>query len=82
MRGGFSTWDSDAMWSDSRLTIQPEIRVNQAVRVHGVYTVGGYRNKYFQHGGMYDYRVMATAGVLLPAFTELYSCIRRWRSPV
>ena len=41
------------MWSDSRLTIQPEIRVNQAVRVHGVYTVGGYRNKYFQTGGLH-----------------------------
>jgi hypothetical protein len=53
IRGGFSTWDSDAMWSDSRLTITPEIRVNQAVRVHGVYTVGGYRNKYFQTGGIH-----------------------------
>jgi hypothetical protein len=47
-RGGFSRWGSDALYNDSRLTIHPYIRVNPAIRVHGVYTIGGMRNKYFQ----------------------------------
>jgi len=47
-RGGFSRTESDAFWTDSRLTFYPEIRVNQAIRVHGVYNVGGYTNKYAQ----------------------------------
>lgn len=49
VRGGFSTWGCDALYSDSRLTMEPEIRVNPAIRVHGVYTVGGMRHKYFQN---------------------------------
>ncbi|AFM23274.1 hypothetical protein [Desulfomonile tiedjei] len=49
IRGGFSAYSSDAIYHDSRLTFYPEIRVNPAIRVHGVYTVGGLRNKYAQH---------------------------------
>lgn len=49
-RGGFSRWGSDAFYNDSKLTIQPEIRINQAIRVHGVYNIGGMRNKYRQTG--------------------------------
>lgn len=49
-RGGFSRWGSDAYYNDSRLTLRPVIRVNPAIRVHGVYTVGGMRNKYRQTG--------------------------------
>jgi len=49
-RGGFSRWGSDAFYNDSKLTIQPEIRVNQAIRVHGVYNIGGMRQKYRQTG--------------------------------
>jgi hypothetical protein len=49
-RGGFSRWGSDAHYVGNRLTLYPEIRVNPAIRVHGVYTVGGFRNKYDQTG--------------------------------
>jgi hypothetical protein len=45
-RGGFSRWGSDARYNDSRLTLRPVFRLNPAVRVFGVYTVGGMRNKY------------------------------------
>jgi len=61
-RGGFSRWGSDAHYSDSRLTFYPEIRVNPAIRVHGVYTVGGYRNKNDQFG----------TGVGIPPFERFY----------
>jgi len=47
-RGGFSSWGSDAFYNDSKLTLNPSISLNPAVRVHGVFTMGGYRNKYFQ----------------------------------
>ncbi len=47
-RGGFSRYNSDALYDDVRLTMYPEIRVNNAIRVHGVYTVGGVRNKFRQ----------------------------------
>jgi hypothetical protein len=51
-RGGFSKWGSDAHYSDNRLTLYPEIRINPAIRVHGVYTIAGYRNKYAQASGV------------------------------
>lgn len=47
-RGGFSRWGCDAMYNDMKLTMVPTIRVNNAIRVHGVYTIGGFRNKYVQ----------------------------------
>jgi len=50
-RGGFSRFGSDAFYSDSRLTFYPSIRVNPAITIHGVYTVGGFRNKYNLPGG-------------------------------
>ncbi len=50
-RGGYSRYNSDALYDDQRLTLYPEIRVNPAIRVHGVYTVGGMRNKFFQRSG-------------------------------
>jgi hypothetical protein len=59
-RGGYSMTESDAFFSDSRLTLYPEIRVNPAIRVHGVYNVGGTRNKYFQAYGQ-DANVFAGA---------------------
>ncbi len=46
--GGYSAFGSDVIYNDSRMTLYPEIRVNPAIRVHGVYTVGGIRNKYTQ----------------------------------
>ena len=49
VKGGYSTWGCDALYNDSRLTLRPVIRVNPAIRVHGVYTVGGMRHKYFQN---------------------------------
>jgi hypothetical protein len=48
VKGGYSRSESDAFYSDSRLTFNPEIRVNPAIRVHGVYNIGGMRHKYFQ----------------------------------
>ena len=65
-RGGFSTYESDAMYPDMRLTFTPEWRVNQAIRVHGVYNVGGIRNKY----AMYSNSVVGNAGggVGMPPF--------------
>jgi hypothetical protein len=48
VRGGFSFAGPDAYYNDSRLTLYPEIRVNPAIRTFGVYTIGGYRNKYRQ----------------------------------
>jgi hypothetical protein len=47
-RGGFARWGSDAHYNDDRLTLYPQIRLNPAIRVLGVYTIGGYRNKYAQ----------------------------------
>jgi hypothetical protein len=45
-RGGFSRWGSDASYNDSRLTLRPTFRLNPAVRLSAVYTIGGMRNKY------------------------------------
>jgi hypothetical protein len=50
-RGGFSTWESDALYVDQRLTFVPTFRVNQAIRVHGMYNVGGFRNMYNMSAG-------------------------------
>jgi len=61
-RGGFSTWGSDAAIHDQKMTLIPTIKVNPAIRVHGVYTVGGYRNKYNQTAG----------GVGVPPFERWY----------
>ena len=47
-RGGFARWNNDAFFTDQRLTFNPAIRVNNAIRVFGVYTVGGLRQKYSQ----------------------------------
>jgi hypothetical protein len=49
VRGGYSRYGCDALYHDSRLTLRPVIRVNPAIRVFGVYTVGGMRHKYFQN---------------------------------
>lgn len=50
-RGGFARYESDGLLSDSRLTFNPEIRINQAIRVHGTYNVGGIRNRYAMFSG-------------------------------
>ncbi len=42
-------WGCDAYIGDQRLTFRPVIKVNNAIRVFGVYTVGGLRNKYAQN---------------------------------
>ena len=47
-RGGFSRWGSDATYADQRLTFNPTFRVNNAIRVFGVYTVGGLRQAFAQ----------------------------------
>ena len=49
-RGGFSRWGSDALYNDSRMSLEPTIRVNRAIRLHGIYNIGGIRNKYRQTG--------------------------------
>jgi hypothetical protein len=68
-RGGFSQWGSDGLYVDQRLTFVPEIRVNQAVRVHGTYNVGGIRN-------MFN---MSAGGVGFPPF-ERYMAIHTQNS--
>jgi len=50
IRGGFSTWGDAAWIGDQRLTFAPAIRVNNAIRISGLYTVGGFRNKFLQNG--------------------------------
>ncbi|MCA1961319.1 MAG: hypothetical protein LDL33_11050 [Desulfomonile sp.] len=65
-RGGFSTWGSDAAIHDQKMTLIPTIKVNPAIRVHGVYTVGGYRNKYNQTSAG------AVSGVGVPPFERWY----------
>src|SRR5271157_1578337 len=47
-RGGFSRWQCDAHYSDNRFTLYPEFRVNPAIKASGVFTIGGYRNKFAQ----------------------------------
>jgi hypothetical protein len=54
-RGGFSRWGSIARYNDSRFTLRPVFRLNPAIRVFGVYTVGGMRNKY-KENNVVDYR--------------------------
>ncbi len=61
-RGGFARWGSDAHYSDNRITFYMDIRVNPALRWQGVYTIGGYRNKFAQY----------TAGVGIPPFERTY----------
>ncbi|MGO9122756.1 MAG: hypothetical protein ACLQPD_34705 [Desulfomonilaceae bacterium] len=61
-RGGFARWGSDAHYSDNRVSFSLDIRVNPAIRWQGVYTIGGYRNKWAQY----------TAGVGTPPFERTY----------
>jgi hypothetical protein len=44
VRAGFSGFDVDARYHQTKTTLRPTIRVNKALRVFGVYTIGGYRN--------------------------------------
>lgn len=67
-RGGFSRFGADALYNDVRLTLHPVIRVNPAIRVHGVYTIGGYRNKYVQNDR--DARAQLSDGA--PPFERYY----------
>ncbi len=67
-RGGFSRWGSDAYYGDQRLTFVPTIRVNNAIRVHGTYTVGGLRHKYAQ--SQYDAYGQVSPGA--PPFERYY----------
>jgi hypothetical protein len=62
VRGGYSLDGSDALMNDSRLTLKPTIRVNKAIRVFGVYNIGGFRNKYN----------MTPGGVAVPPFERYY----------
>lgn len=74
IRGGFSQYGSDALYHDSRLTLYPEIRVNPAIRVHGVYTVGGLRNKYAEHANYLGAGVTSPflTGVGVPPYERYY----------
>ncbi len=65
-RGGFSPSGSDAQYNDTRLTLQPTIRVNQAIRVRGVFNIGGYRNKYSQNSALGD------RGIGVPPLERFY----------
>lgn len=47
-RGGLADTSSDGIYADQRLTLVPNIRVNPAIRVHGVYNIGGIRNRFNQ----------------------------------
>ncbi len=69
VRGGFSYAGPDAFYNDSRLTLRPVIRVNRAIRVFGVYNIGGYRNKYRQWndvGAITSAPTPAAAGAYYP----------------
>jgi len=68
-RGGFSRWGSDAWLGDQRLTFVPSFRVNNAIRVHGTYTVGGLRQKYAQR--TYDAYGQVSPGT--PPFERYYT---------
>ena len=46
VRGGFSYADSDAFAHDQRMTFLPEIRINNAVRLRGVFDLASIRQKY------------------------------------
>jgi hypothetical protein len=61
-RGGYSVWESEMLLNDQRLTLVPTIRVNDAIRVHGVYNIGGYRNAFQQNA----------FGVGIPPFERYY----------
>ncbi len=61
-RGGFSRWGSDARYNDSRFTLRPMFRLNPAIRVFGVYTIGGMRNKY-KENNVADLRNAQLVGV-------------------
>jgi hypothetical protein len=60
-RGGFSRWGSDAIYNDSKFTLRPVFKLNPAVKIFGVYTIGGMRNKYKQNN-VSDY-VSTTASI-------------------
>lgn len=45
-RGGFSSAGPDALYNDSRFTLKPTFKVNNAISVRGIYNVGWIRNKY------------------------------------
>ena len=64
IRGGFSTYGDAAWIGDQRLTFNPSIRVNNAIRISGLYTVGGFRNKFLQNGT----NAGALGGVGIPPF--------------
>ncbi|MEJ2717766.1 MAG: hypothetical protein P8182_11590, partial [Deltaproteobacteria bacterium] len=72
-RGGYSRWGSDALISESRWTMRPVVRVNKAIRVHGVYNIGGYRHKYAQRAFVNTYENQPVQGLGLggrhPAYT-------------
>ncbi len=72
VRGGFSFQGPDAFYNDSRLTLFPDIRVNPAIRTFGVYTIGGYRNKYRQWNDMFQGAAVAPWGVGTPPFERYY----------
>lgn len=75
VRGGFSIAGPDAFYNDSRLTLYPEIRVNPAIRTFGVYTIGGYRNKYRQWNDISQFQTYGTNapwGVGVPPFERYY----------
>ncbi|MBI5569257.1 MAG: hypothetical protein HY914_04860 [Desulfomonile tiedjei] len=79
VRGGFSAYGSDALQHETRLTLRPVIKVNPAIRVFGVYNVGGYRNKYHQYVGN-DYQTVQVlgqqliqSGVGAPPFERYYT---------
>ncbi len=71
VRGGFSFAGPDAFYNDSRLTLYPDIRVNAAIRTFGVYTIGGYRNKYRQWNDVAG-APTEQAGVGTPPFERYY----------
>lgn len=62
-RGGFSPTGSNALSNDSRLTLWPTIRVNEAISIRGVLNIGGYRNKYSPNAGN---------SVIVPPFERYY----------
>ncbi len=65
-RGGFSSGGSDALYNDSRLTLRPIIRVNQAVAVKSVLNIGGFRNKYNQNAAQ------GSEALLIPPLERYY----------
>jgi hypothetical protein len=83
VRGGFSYADSDAYAHDQRMTFLPEIRINNAIRLRGVFDLASIRQKYnhrdYETNGpldrWYQDRTSANAfdTAMIPSFSQWHA---------